>query len=414
MKLTVKAGFTKTNPEISIVMQTNIKNKTLSDLAKLLSENKSEIIYQNKIDLSGSNKLDPTLTDRLKVDEKKVDAMIASINEVINLNDPEGELLHHYNHPNGMRIENRSVPFGRILIIYESRPDVTIEAAINAFKAGNKIYLKGGKESKNTNVFLAKLWEQALQMNNLPSDIVTYLDIDREETQRLLKDNHLRLDLIIPRGGEELINYIRQNTSVPLIISGRGNNFVYVHTDADFSMAQNIIINGKSRLSVCNAIDKVLFNINTDNLKQKVQQVLSKAIKMNLDVYGDGDLFKSFEAIKPMEDQLMYEQEFLSPKILFGFVDTIENAIETINKYSGGHSAVIVTEDEIVAEKFQNEVDCAAVYHNASSRFTDGGQFGFGAEIAISTQKLHFRGPVGLAQLVTNKWFISGNGQIRK
>jgi len=395
-------------------MQTNIKNKTLSDLAKLLSENKSEIIYQNKIDLSGSNKLDPTLTDRLKVDEKKVDAMIASINEVINLNDPEGELLHHYNHPNGMRVENRSVPFGRILIIYESRPDVTIEAAINAFKAGNKIYLKGGKESKNTNVFLAKLWEQALQMNNLPSDIVTYLDIDREETQRLLKDNHLRLDLIIPRGGEELINYIRQNTSVPLIISGRGNNFVYVHTDADFSMAQNIIINGKSRLSVCNAIDKVLFNINTDNLKQKVQQVLSKAIKMNLDVYGDGDLFKSFEAIKPMEDQLMYEQEFLSPKILFGFVDTIENAIETINKYSGGHSAVIVTEDEIVAEKFQNEVDCAAVYHNASSRFTDGGQFGFGAEIAISTQKLHFRGPVGLAQLVTNKWFISGNGQIRK
>ncbi len=395
-------------------MQTNIKNKTLSDLAKLLSENKSEIIYQNKIDLSGSNKLDPTLTDRLKVDEKKVDAMIASINEVINLNDPEGELLHHYNHPNGMRVENRSVPFGRILIIYESRPDVTIEAAINAFKAGNKIYLKGGKESKNTNVFLAKLWEQALQMNNLPSDIVTYLDIDREETQRLLKDNHLRLDLIIPRGGEELINYIRQNTSVPLIISGRGNNFVYVHTDADFSMAQNIIINGKSRLSVCNAIDKVLFNINTDNLKQKVQQVLSKAIKMNLDVYGDGDLFKSFEAIKPMEDQLMYEQEFLSPKILFGFVDTIENAIETINKYSGGHSAVIVTEDEIVAEKFQNEVDCAAVYHNASSRFTDGGQFGFGAEIAISTQKLHFRGPVGLAQLVTNKWFITGNGQIRK
>jgi len=135
---------------------------------------------------------------------------------------------------------------------------------------------------------------------------------------------------------------------------------------------------------------------------------------MNLDVYGDGDLFKSFEAIKPMEDQLMYEQEFLSPKILFGFVDTIENAIETINKYSGGHSAVIVTEDEIVAEKFQNEVDCAAVYHNASSRFTDGGQFGFGAEIAISTQKLHFRGPVGLAQLVTNKWFITGNGQIRK
>ncbi|MDO9257285.1 MAG: glutamate-5-semialdehyde dehydrogenase [Bacteroidales bacterium] len=394
-------------------MQTAIKNKTLSDLAKLISTHKSEIIRQNKMDLAGTDELDPTLADRLKVDEKKVDAMVASINEVIHLEDPEGQVLHHYDHPNGMNVENRSVPFGRILIIYESRPDVTIEAAINAFKAGNKIYLKGGKESKNTNVFLVNLWAQALQMNNLSSDIVTYLDIDRHETQKLLKGNHLRLDLIIPRGGEALINYIKQNTSVPLIISGRGNNFVYVHSDADFTMAQDIIINGKSRLSVCNAIDKVLFNANTENLKQKVEMVLAKALEMKLDVYGDGDFFSSFMSIKPMKDQLMYEQEFLSPKILFGIVDTADNAILTINKYSGGHSAVIVTENKSVAEKFQNEVDCAAVYHNASSRFTDGGQFGFGAEIAISTQKLHFRGPVGLAQLVTNKWFITGNGQIR-
>jgi glutamate-5-semialdehyde dehydrogenase len=394
-------------------MQSDLKNKTLSDLAKLISQHKSEIIDQNKIDLAGSDELDPTLTDRLKVDEKKVDAMIASTNEVINLEDPEGQILHHYNHPNGMQVENRSVPFGRILIIYESRPDVTIEAAINAFKAGNKIYLKGGKESKNTNLFLVKLWAKALQMNNLPTDLVTYLDVDRAETQKLLKENHLRLDLIIPRGGEALINYIKQNTSVPLIISGRGNNFVYVHTDADFAMTQDIIINGKSRLSVCNAIDKVLFNANTENLKQKVELIIAKALEMKLIVYGDGDFFKSFELINPMEDPTMYEQEFLSPKILFGLVETDDNAIDTINKYSGGHSAVIVTEDATTALKFQNEVDCAAVYHNASSRFTDGGQFGFGAEIAISTQKLHFRGPVGLAQLVTNKWFISGNGQIR-
>jgi glutamate-5-semialdehyde dehydrogenase len=409
----VNAGFLLTKQKIPIIMQTDIKNKTLSDLAELISKYKSEIIHQNKIDLAGSDKLDPTLVDRLKADEKKVDAMVASINEVISLEDPEGKILHHYNHPNGMQVENRSVPFGRILIIYESRPDVTVEAAINAFKAGNKIFLKGGKESKNTNVFLAKLWSQALQMNNLPADLVTYLDIDREETQKLLKENHLHLDLIIPRGGEALINYIRQNTSIPLIISGRGNNFVYVHPHADFMMAQNIIINGKSRLSVCNAIDKVLFNINTENLEQKVEQILSKALEMNLEVYGDGDFFKSYAAIKPMEDQLMYEEEFLSSKILFGIVQTADNAIDTINKYSGGHSAVIVTEDDAMAAKFQNEVDCAAVYHNASSRFTDGGQFGFGAEIAISTQKLHFRGPVGLAQLVTNKWFISGNGQIR-
>lgn len=394
-------------------MNTIIKNKTLSDLAELISKHKSEIIQQNKIDLAGAIHLDATLTDRLKVDKKKVDTMIASIHEVINLEDPEGQLLHHYNHPNGMQVENRSVPFGRILIIYESRPDVTIEAAINAYKAGNKIYLKGGKESKNTNIFLAKLWTQALQMNNLPLDTVNYLDIDRTETQKLLKENHLRLDLIIPRGGENLIKYIKQNTSIPLIISGRGNNFVYVHLDADFTMAQNIIINGKSRLSVCNAIDKVLFNSNTENLKLKIEQVLTKASEINLDVYGDGEFFKTFDTIKPMENQMMYEEEFLSPKILFGIVETDDEAVNMINKYSGGHSAVIVTEDKNIAVKFQQEVDCAAVYHNASSRFTDGGQFGFGAEIAISTQKLHFRGPVGLAQLVTNKWFITGNGQIR-
>jgi glutamate-5-semialdehyde dehydrogenase len=396
-----------------MILDSNIKNKTLSDLATLILKHKSEIIQQNKIDLDSAGNLDPTLIDRLKVDQKKVDGMVASIEEVINLEDPEGRVLSQYQHPNGIFVENRTVPFGRILIIYESRPDVTIEAAINAFKAGNKIYLKGGKESKNTNLFLVKLWAEALQMNNLPVDFVTYLDIDREETQKLLKENYYQLDLIIPRGGETLINYIKQNTSVPLIISGRGNNFVYVHADADFEMAQNIIINGKSRLSVCNAIDKVLFDKNTVDLKKKIELILTEALKMNLEVYGDGDFIKSFDAIKPMESKLMYEVEFLSPKILFGVVETIDEAILLINKYSGKHSAVIVTADELSATKFQNEVDCAAVYHNASSRFTDGGQFGYGAEIAISTQKLHFRGPVGLAQLVTNKWFISGNGQIR-
>jgi glutamate-5-semialdehyde dehydrogenase len=396
-----------------MILDSNTKNKTLRDLATLISQHKAEIIRQNKIDLDNAVNLDPTLADRLKVNEKKVDGMIAAIEEVISLEDPEGKILYQYRHPNGIFVENRIVPFGRILIIYESRPDVTIEAAINAFKAGNTIYLKGGKESKNTNLFLVKLWAQALELNNLPPDLVTYLDIDREETQRLLKENYYRLDLIIPRGGEALIEYIRQNTSVPLIVSGRGNNFVYVHTDADFEMAEDIIINGKSRLSVCNAIDKVLFNKNTAGLEKKMKQIVTKAHQMQLDIYGDGDLFQSFDGIKPMQTESMYEEEFLSPKILFGTVDTLEEAIACVNKYSGKHSAVIVSADETSAKKFQDEVDCAAVYHNASSRFTDGGQFGMGAEIAISTQKLHFRGPVGLAQLVTNKWFIKGNGQIR-
>lgn len=395
------------------MVATPLKNKVLRDLAVLIQQHSAELIQQNKLDLQQASSLDPTLIDRLKVDDKKVKGMIAAIDEVIALEDPQGTLLSRYDHPNGMRVENRVVPFGRILIIYESRPDVTVEAAISAFKAGNRIYLKGGKESKHSNLFLVSLWKQALEANKLASDLVIYLDIDREETQRVLKENPYKLDLIIPRGGEGLIQYIRQNTAVPLIISGRGNNFVYVHHNADLHMAKEVILNGKSRLSVCNATDKVLFNQHIPSLKEKMQDLIDAAHAMGLEVMGDGAFFQSFKHIQLIKDTAIYAEEFLSPKILFALVEDEDVAITLINTYSGGHSATIVSADENSAEHFQQEVDCAAVYHNASTRFTDGGQFGFGAEIAISTQKLHFRGPVGLAQLVTNKWFISGNGQVR-
>lgn len=394
-------------------MVTSLKNKALRDLAVLIERHRHELMQQNQIDLQQAISLDPTLVDRLKVDDKKVRGMIAAIDEVIALDDPQGTVLSRYDHPNGMKVENKVVPFGRILIIYESRPDVTIEAAISAFKAGNRIYLKGGKEARHSNLFLVSLWKQALQMNGLSPDLVMYLDIDREETQRLLKENPYKLDLIIPRGGDGLISYIRQNTSVPLIISGRGNNFVYIHENADMKMAQQVVLNGKSRLSVCNATDKVLFNKNIPALKEKMQGFIDAANAMGLEVMGDGAFFESFSGIHPMPDPSVYAEEFLSAKILFALTANEETAIATINAYSGGHSATIISADEASALQFQQEVDCAAVYHNASTRFTDGGQFGFGAEIAISTQKLHFRGPVGLAQLVTNKWFISGNGQVR-
>lgn len=394
-------------------LTTEKKNQVLATLADLLSTHSEEIIARNQADLELTSELDPTLVDRLKVDAKKVLAMVASVEEVLQLEDPVGKLLYNYGHPNGMKVENRVVPFGKILIIYESRPDVTVEAAISAFKAGNKLWLKGGKEARHTNLFLVELWKKALLKNEVSIDYVTYLDIDRAATQRLLKENHLRLDLIIPRGGEGLINYIRENTSIPLLVSGRGNNFIYVHKDADFEMAIRLIINGKSRLSVCNAIDKVLFNAAIPQVKEKMEKLLSEAINAGLQVHGDGVFFEKFDQVIPMHSEEMYYEEFLSPDLLFGLVDSLEEAIERINKYAGGHSAVIVTTSESEARKFQYEVDCAAVYHNASSRFTDGGQFGFGAEIAISTQKLHFRGPIGLGQLVTNKWFISGDGQIR-
>ncbi|WP_109832134.1 glutamate-5-semialdehyde dehydrogenase [Reichenbachiella versicolor] len=396
-----------------MILTTEQKNQVLKDLASLIAGNSDDIIAQNKLDLDKAGDLDLTLVDRLKVDEKKVQGMVSAVEEVIDLEDPQGVVLSQYDHPNGMKVENRVVPFGKILIIYESRPDVTIEAAISAFKAGNKIMLKGGKEARNSNLFLVKLWKEALSKNGIAEDFVTYLDIDRTETQRLLADNPYNLDLIIPRGGDGLINYIRTNTAVPLIISGRGNNFIYVHENADLDKALNLILNGKSRLSVCNAIDKVLFNKNIAGLDEWMAKVITAAQAMELVIHGDGEYFSQFNNVTSMKEKSMYAEEFLSADILFGIVDTMDEAIVKINQYSGGHSGVIVSSDKESAVQFQNEVDCAAVYHNASSRFTDGGQFGFGAEIAISTQKLHFRGPVGLGQLVTNKWFISGDGQIR-
>ena len=396
-----------------MILSTEQKNQVLNDLSLLIDEHRQAIIDANQKDLEQAGGLDMTLVDRLKVDDKKVDGMVAAVEEVIGLEDPQGKILSTYDHPNGMKVQNRVVPFGKILIIYESRPDVTIEAAISAFKAGNKIMLKGGKEAKNSNLFLVGLWKEALKKNTVEENAVAYLDIDRSETQKLLVENPYQLDLIIPRGGDGLINYIKENTSVPVIVSGRGNNFIYVHENADLTMAKELILNGKSRLSVCNAIDKVLFHENIPGLEEWMNDLMAGATEMDLDVHGDGTFFTKLNDVTEMPDEEMYREEFLSPRILFGLVGSIGAAIQKINKYSGGHSGVIVSSDDYSAEQFLNEVDCAAVYHNASSRFTDGGQFGFGAEIAISTQKLHFRGPVGLAQLVTNKWFVRGQGQIR-
>jgi len=397
-----------------MILSSGQKNKTLRDLARIVAENKEEIIAHNEQDLTSAGTLDDTLYDRLKVDGKKVDGMIKSIREVIELYDPQGKVLHAYNHPNGMLVQNKVVPFGRILIIYESRPDVTIEAAISAFKAGNSILLKGGKEARNTNLYLVKLWHQALRENNIPKDFITYLDINRQDMQKLLTENTHDADLIIPRGGEGLIKYVQDNATVPVIVSGRGNNFVYVHHDADFDMAIDIILNGKSRLSVCNATDKVLFNTDINHLDIRISTLVDKLAEMGIEVFGEGDLLNHIHGVKNIESPSMWDEEFLSAKILFGVSASLRDAIHSINTHSGGHTAVIVCKDEQVATQFQNDVDCAAVFHNASSRFTDGGQFGFGAEIAISTQKLHFRGPVGLGQLVSNKWFISGNGNIRE
>ena len=394
-------------------MDLNIKNSVLKDLSYLLDQNRDLILEANNIDINAFPEMDESMRDRLKVDHNKVDGMIKSMEEVASQPDPEGKEIYSFIREDGLRVSNRTVPFGTIIIIYESRPDVTIEAAATAFKAGNKILLKGGKESLNTNLQLVRLWQKALETNNVDKSYIEYLNLTHNETQQLIKDNTRKVDLIIPRGGERLIQFVQENSTVPVIVSGRGNNFLYIDNDVDFDMAINIVLNGKKRISVCNAIDKVLINQNLDSLDNNISVLVKQLKEKNIDVWGNNEIVKLCGEIKEENDASTLCEEYLAPKIYLSLVEDFENAIDMINLYSGGHTAVIVSNNQLNADTFMQQVDCAAVYHNASSRFTDGGQFGVGAEIAISTQKLHFRGPLGAQELVTNKWFVYGDGQIR-
>lgn len=389
------------------------KNNVLINLAELLKKNQPEILRQNQLDMSSFSNMDESMRDRLKVDENKVEGMIRSLLEVASQDDPEGKALYEFTREDGMKVVNRTVPFGTILIIYESRPDVTIEAAATAFKAGNRILLKGGKESFNTNTFLTGLWQQSLSKNGFDTNFVEYLNLSRDETQKLIKENTRNVDIIIPRGGDNLINFVTENSSVPVIVSGRGNNFMYVDDNCDTEMAIRLIINGKKRISVCNALDKVLINRNLTNLNDKITDFVSQLNNKGIDVWGSSEIGKQNTSITRTDDETVLFEEFMAPKIYFALVDDLNEAIGMINHYSGGHSAVIVTNDNAKADIFMQKVNCAAVYHNASTRFTDGGQYGVGAEIAISTQKLHFRGPICAQELVTNKWFVYGEGHTR-
>jgi glutamate-5-semialdehyde dehydrogenase len=332
---------------------------------------------------------------------------------LVGQDDPVGVERFHFVHEKGMKITNKTAAFGTVMIIYESRPDVTVEAGGIAFKSGNTILLKGGKESLLSNLKIVSLWHQALQENDVATNWVSYLNYNRAETQAFLEKPTQRVDLIVPRGGEQLIAFVKQHASCPVIISGRGNNFVYVNQYADIQKALAIIINGKtSNISVCNALDKVLINTGLNGWESFSIQLVEQLQAFKVTVLGDQKIAET-TGVLPIESDLIWQEEFLDYKIVIGTVDSDQEAIEKINRYCGGHSAAIVTENEMTAQEFMNAVDCAAVYHNASTRFTDGGQFGLGGELAISTDKLHQRGPIGLQHLVTNKWYIYGNGQIR-
>jgi glutamate-5-semialdehyde dehydrogenase len=397
------------------LIDTKTKNNVLKSMMNILDRRREEIIEENIKDLKAFGESEGAMYDRLILNDKKVDGMIQSVKEVMDQEDPVGQTISHLVLDSGLDITNKTAPFGTIMIIYESRPDVTIEAAVLAFKANSKILLKGGKEANHSNKVLEECWHEALKENGLETDWIRLLHMNRTETQEFLKNPPEKLDLIVPRGGEKLIGFVKENATCAVLISGRGNNFLYVSKNADFDIAKKVILNSKTeKISGCNALDKVLVDKNIPEYEKILKELQNMLKEHKVEILVDDEVKKVLkeESLIPGEDT--WSEEFLAMKIVVGAVEGIDETMNKINKYSGGHSAVIITKDKDEALKFMEQVDCAAVYQNASTRFTDGGQMGVGAELAISTDKLHHRGPLGLKQLVTNKYYVFGEGHIRE
>jgi glutamate-5-semialdehyde dehydrogenase len=397
------------------LIKADIKNKVLKSMMEILDKRREDIIKANKADLDTFGETEGAMYDRLIVNDKKVDGMIQSVKEVMEQEDPVGQTISHRKLESGLDITNKTAPFGNIMIIYESRPDVTVEAAVLAFKANNKIYLKGGKEAVRSNEILVDCWHEALKENGLSQDWIELLSLNRKETQEFLKNPPKQLDLIVPRGGEKLIAFVKEHATGAVLVSGRGNNFLYVSPEADFEVAKKVILNAKTdKISGCNALDKVLIDVDLPDYENKLIELQKMLKEHQVEILVDNEVKKILKEENTVPGEDTWHEEFLAMKIVLGAVDGMENSIDKINKYSGGHSAVIITKNTEEAMEFMQQVDSAAVYHNASTRFTDGGQMGVGAELAISTDKLHHRGPLGLKQLVTNKYFVLGDGHIRE
>lgn len=383
-------------------------------MMSIIEQRAEDILQANQQDLTAFQRDDQALYDRLVVDKKKIEGMIQAIATVQGQPDPIGQIRSSGVLDNGLRIENRTAPFGTILIIYESRPDVTIEAAVLAFKANNKILLKGGKEAIHSNKILVECWHDALKQNGLTTDWIKLITLDREATRAFLKNPDEPIDLIVPRGGEQLIAFVKEHARCAVLVSGRGNNFAYIASDADWEKLLDVVVNAKmDKISACNALDKILIDLNTSDLQRKLAELKTRLAAYSVQTLADEHILPLLDGAEPIADESVWYEEFLAPKICIGTIDSLSSAISWINKYSGGHSNVIFTEDAQQADEFMEQVDSAAVYHNASTRFTDGGAMGVGAELAISTDKLHHRGPLGLEQLVTNKYYVYGDGQTR-
>lgn len=395
------------------VISTENKNKILQAMADALRENCGEILKANAIDIENGRKsgMAEAFIDRLMLNSDRVEGMAQGIEGVINLPDPVGRVIWEAQRPNGLKIQRISVPLGVIGIIYEARPNVTSDAAALAVKAGNAVILRGGKEAFNSNSVITDIMRSAVEKSGFNPDIIELVrDTSRESSTALMRMNKY-VDVLIPRGSASLIKAVVENSTVPVIETGAGNCHIYVDSEADIDMAAEIIYNAKTqRISVCNSAESLL--IHKDIAEYALIAIKSRLDEKNVILYGDEISREICPDIKAASDD-DWAREYLDYKMSVKIVKSLDEAVEHIRKYSTGHSECIVTENAENAEKFMNSVDSAAVYHNASTRFTDGGEFGFGAEIGISTQKLHARGPLGLEQLNSFKYKIYGQGQVR-
>lgn len=413
-ELIALAEESKKAAQILATASTDVKNRALEAIAEALENSSDRIILENTKDLESGKAagLSSALLDRLKLDETRIKAMADGLREIIQLKDPIGDITEMWTRPNGLQVGKMRVPLGVIGIIYEARPNVTIDAAGLCLKSGNAVILRGGSEAINSNRVLAKIAAEAAAACGLPAAAVQLVQTtDREAVSVLLGLNEY-LDVLIPRGGAGLIRRVINEAKVPVIQTGTGNCHIYVDRSADLQMALDIVVNAKiSRPGVCNAVETLLVH---EAVAEALLPRLGDALRQhNVEMRGCSKTRALLPEAKPAQEDDWHE-EYLDYILAIKIVSTFTEAVEHINFYGTKHSEAIITNDYSLSQRFLREVDAAAVYVNASTRFTDGNQFGLGAEMGISTQKLHARGPMGLNELTTNKYVILGQGHIRR